>query len=309
MRWLSGQARLGLRELPTNAAWLLSRAVQQPADAAGSAAAGTRDKARQLGASLVDAAPVGDSVETRMKRARAAAERAQEAEREARDAAQTAKECSDQAQQLAESNRAWLTEVERDANRRVRERVAAAQRAAEERVAEAKRAAEEQVARERGAALHEAEEKLEKVKSEATEETEAAQRDAEAAQQRADELVAASRERVVEARQLADEAVQAARAAAEEAQRQAQQLVQDAEQQAKDADAKAAAAEQLREDAIVNTRRTVARLQREQTDGNLESKNKAELHELAAVMEIEGHTKMSKEELISAITNAARSAR
>ena len=42
----------------------------------------------------MDAAPMGDSVETRMKRARAAAERAQQAEDEALEAAEESKESS-----------------------------------------------------------------------------------------------------------------------------------------------------------------------------------------------------------------------
>src|SRR5215211_2373449 len=305
-RWLSDQARLGLRELPTNAAWLLSRAVQQPADAAGSAAAGTRDKARKLGASLVDAAPLGDSVETRIKRARAAADRAQEAEEDALEAADWAKGSSDKARQVADSNRARLAEVKREVNRRAEQRVAEARQAADEQVAEARRAADEQVEQERAAARSQADEELEKAQAEAREETEAAKRDAEAAQKRAKDALAQSRERVAEARQRADEAVQAARAAAEEAHRQAQQLVEDAEQRAKSADAKAAAAEQVRDDATVKATVTVAELQREQTNGDLESQSKPELLDLAAAMEIEGHTKMSKAELISAITNAAR---
>src|SRR5215216_4381546 len=173
-RWLSDQARLGLRELPTNAAWLLSRAVR-PADAAGSAAAGTRDKARKLRASL----PVGDSVETRMKRARAAAERAQEAEDDALEAAQWSKESSDHVREVADSNRAWLAEVKREASRR-----------AEQRVAEARREADEQVEQERAAARSEADEELETAQAEATEQIEAAKRDAEAVQQRAKDLLA-----------------------------------------------------------------------------------------------------------------------
>jgi transcription termination factor Rho len=49
--------------------------------------------------------------------------------------------------------------------------------------------------------------------------------------------------------------------------------------------------------------------QREQTNGNLESQTKADLQHLAASLEIEGHTKMNKAELISAITKAGVSAR
>ena len=62
MMSLSEQTRTGLREMPSNAGWLLSRA---------------RDRRRKVSAAVVDAAPFGgDSVDIRMKRAREAAERA-----------------------------------------------------------------------------------------------------------------------------------------------------------------------------------------------------------------------------------------
>ena len=111
MHWLSVRTRRGLRELPSNAAWLVSRALQPVEDAgsaAESAAHDTRDKARGFRASVMDASPVGDSVETRMKRARVAAERAQEAEQEALDAARESKERSDYAREVSERGRAHV---------------------------------------------------------------------------------------------------------------------------------------------------------------------------------------------------------
>ena len=69
---LSERMRSGLKEMPSNAAWLLSR-VREPGDpgsATDSAKAGARDRRRKWSAALVDAAPGGgDSVEIRMKRA------------------------------------------------------------------------------------------------------------------------------------------------------------------------------------------------------------------------------------------------
>ena len=56
------RTRTGLREMPSNAAWLVSRALR-PADAIGSAAesagAGARDRGRKVKAAVVDAAPIG----------------------------------------------------------------------------------------------------------------------------------------------------------------------------------------------------------------------------------------------------------
>ena len=59
LHWLTDHTTTGIRELPSNTAWLLSRALQ-PAEAA----TGTRDKARKIRADVMDAVPMGDSVET-----------------------------------------------------------------------------------------------------------------------------------------------------------------------------------------------------------------------------------------------------
>ena len=81
---LSERTRTGLREMPANAAWLLSRVLQPAETAAESAAAGARDRGRKMKAAVADITPMGeDSVDVRMKRAREAAERARQAEEEA----------------------------------------------------------------------------------------------------------------------------------------------------------------------------------------------------------------------------------
>jgi colicin import membrane protein len=302
MHWLAEQARTGLWELPSNAAWLLSRAFQ-PVEAAGtaaeSAASSTRDRARKVSASVVDTAPIGgDSVETRMKRARAAAERAREAEEQAVEAARLSKERSDHARRVAERGRVRVTEVKRETSRGV-----------EQRIAEARRAADESVKRERDAAQADAEEQLRKAQAEVAAETEDAQRDAEGAQERAKELVEEATRRLAEARRLADESTEAARAAADEAHRQAQQLVDEAEQQASDADAQIAAAEDVRERSKATAKHTVRELERDLTNGSLESYKKAELLDLASTIDIEGRTHMNKAELVDAIAKASRTKR
>ena len=120
--------------------------------------------------------------------------------------------------------------------------------------------------------------------------------------------MAEARERLAEARRLADEATQAARAAAEEAHRQAEQLADDAEQQARAADEKVAAAEQVGRDAELTAKHTVRHLHGDRPDGELESQTKAELLELAAAIDVEGRTAMTKAELVSAIERATRAA-
>ena len=110
LHWLSESAGTGLRELPANAAWLLSQVLPSEAGPV----AETRDAARRLKASVEDAAPIGDSVETRMKRASTAAERAQRAEEEALAAAEESKRASDHARVVAESNRTQIAELKRE---------------------------------------------------------------------------------------------------------------------------------------------------------------------------------------------------
>lgn len=203
VHWLSEQTRTGLRDLPSNAAWLLSRALQ-PAETAGSAAttaaADTRDTARKVKASVVDAAPVGgDSVETRMHRAQAAAERAREAEDRAVEAARQAKGRSEHAREVAERSRAHVAAVKRDAKQ-----------SADQRIAEARRLADEAVERESAAARAEADEQVRRAQAEAHDEAQSAQQDAEDAQRHAKELLAEANERLRTARQLADEATQSA---------------------------------------------------------------------------------------------------
>jgi DNA repair exonuclease SbcCD ATPase subunit len=296
---LLGRAMTGLREMPSNAAWLLSQAIK-PAEAVGSAAesttAGARDRGRKLGAALLDAAPVGgDSVELRARRAQEAAERAREAEERALEAARESKALADHARQVSERGRARVTEVDREASRHVKQRVAKAQRAAEE-----------LVRRERELAEGDAEEQRQEVREEVADENETAQRDAEESQQRAEELVEEATEKLTEAKRLADEAAEAARAAADEANRQARQLASEAEQQASEAEARVKDAEKLRERSASTAKHTARELDRETTNGGLKSYNKPELVELAASIGIEGRTRMTKGQLLSAIRKASR---
>src|SRR5829696_9690795 len=121
------RTRTGLREMPSNAAWLLSRALQPAEDAA----AGARDKGRKVTAAVVDAAPLGDSVEIRARRAHDAAERAREAEERAVEAARESKAVADRARAVSDRGRARLKEVDRETSREVKQRVAEAQKAAD----------------------------------------------------------------------------------------------------------------------------------------------------------------------------------
>jgi colicin import membrane protein len=292
------RARTGLREMPSNAAWLLSR-VFEPAEAIGTAAesatAGARDRGRKLAAGIVDAAPVGgDSVELRVERARDAAARAREAEDRALEAARESKGLAEHARRVSEDGRARMEEVEREASRYV-----------ERRLAEAQKAADQFMKRERQAAETEAEEQRREAQEEINNEIDEAERDAEESQEEAQELVEDATEKLAEARELAHEAAEAARSAADEANRQAQQLASEAEQQASDAEARVKATERLGDD-LAATAKKAARELRDTTNGGLKSYSKPELVELAASIGISAPTTKTKPELVSAITRASR---
>jgi DNA repair exonuclease SbcCD ATPase subunit len=297
---LSEQARTGLREMPSNAAWLLSR-VLKPAQAvettAESATAGARDQGRKVKAAVVDATPFGgDSVDVRMRRAQDAGERAREAEERAAEAAHESKERSAHARDVSEHGRARLREADRETNRMVKQRIADAQKAAEA-----------LVERERRAAEADAEEQRQQVQAEVDQEVQAAQADAEDCRQRAEELIEDATEKLTEARRLAGEAAEAARTAADEASRRAQSLASEAQQQAHDAQAQVKATERLRERTQTTARRTAREL--ESDDGGLQSHSKAELVQLAASVGIESRTKLTKSELADAIAKASRAGR
>jgi hypothetical protein len=293
---LTERARDGLKEVPSNAAWLLSKVLGPTESAAESAAVKARDQGRRLGAAVVDAAPIGgDLVQTLSRRAREAAERAREAEVDAVETAEEAKARADYAREVSARGRARLNEVERETARH-----------RDERIKQAELAAEEALRREREAAEAEAEKQRSEVFAAVEAERKRAQQEAEAAQQEAEAKVVQARERLVEARRLAEEAAEAARAAAEDANRHAQQLAAEAEQQANDAQARVGAAEQIQRRSEATVTATARELDRSPTNGDLRSYNKQELVELAASMDIAGRSQMTKDELVSAIRRASR---
>src|SRR4029450_12408828 len=186
------RTRTGLREMPSNAVWLMSRALK-PGEAIEDVASGARDQGRKMTAAVVDAAPVGDSVDIRARRAHDAAERAREAEERAVEAARMSKERADRAREVSERGEAHIKEIERETTRQIKQRVAEAQNAAEEVVKLERRAP--------GAA---AEEQRQEVEEEVENEIEEAESDAEASQRRAEELVEDATEALAEARWVAE---------------------------------------------------------------------------------------------------------
>ena len=295
-QWLSDQARNGLKDLPANASWLLSRALE-PAEAAGdaaeSAAADTRDRARKVKASVKDAVPGGDSVEERMKRAREAAERAQDAEAEAVEAAREAKERSERAKEVGEQGRQARgggQAGERGQRRGPRGRGPAGGRPRRWPPSAPRRSADAEAEVRRGGAGRPA-------------------RQAEAAQQEAEEAQAqrqGSRWRRPTSGwpRPGGWPTRPARPRARpprQAQRQAEQLAADADEQRRQADAKVEAAEAVRQRADTDAKTTTRKIKREQVNGDLKERTKPELLDLAAAVEVEGRTTMTKAELVKAI--------
>jgi len=282
------QARTGLREMPSNAGWLVSRA---------------RARRPKISAAVVDAAPgSGGSVDVRLERAREAAERAWEAEERAVDAGREAHESSDYAQQVSKRGHARLARLDRETRQWIKQRLAEARQAADEwveqRLAEAEKAANESVERERQAAEKEAQQERREVSAEVEQEIEEAQLEAEESHERAEYLAGEATAHMAEAARLAEEAAEAA----EEAQRQSKQLADEAQQQASDARARE---EELSEQPTAAAKDTARRLEGD-SDGGLESYNKPQLVELAASIGVEGRTTMTKHELVEAIANASR---
>src|SRR4051812_5387305 len=111
---LSEWTRTSLREMPSNAGWLLSRAVKPAAetvaDAAHSVTPGTREGGRSASPARNDA-PDGESLDERMQRAQEAAEHAREVEQEAVEAAEAARDRAERARDVSERGREHLTEV------------------------------------------------------------------------------------------------------------------------------------------------------------------------------------------------------
>src|SRR4029453_6478582 len=83
-RWVAGHAASGLRDLPRNGAWLLSKALRSPVAATESAAHDTSDGLRRMTIAVADKLPgAPDAVGIKLKRAETAVARAKEAERQA----------------------------------------------------------------------------------------------------------------------------------------------------------------------------------------------------------------------------------
>jgi len=147
------RAAQGVREMPSNAAWLVDRvagSTDSVGEATGSVTSRARDQARRLGEAVATATPGGgDSITVRLKRAQDAADRARDAEERAAEAAQDAKDRANHALHVSERARARVDEVDREAARDELRRIRKAEKQAEELVRRERAAAKDDAERRR----------------------------------------------------------------------------------------------------------------------------------------------------------------
>jgi len=287
VRRLSKALGVGAKELPTNATWLVSKALSPlspklPSPRSG--AGGLVDVARHAGATVMDVLPGGDSIELRLQRARAAVAEAQQAEEAAVQESLEAERQTQEAETVAEKCRDYVRDVEAEQARLIEQR---AEEARQEARADADRV-------------------IDKAREEAEERAEAARREAEQAHERAQAGLEAAKNKLLDARALSEEAMEATRAAAEEAQRQAQQVAAEAERDARSAAKRVAEAERVRESTLDTASAMTRKLNGSGPTSGLKNLTKQELVDLATAQGIEGRSGMTKPQLVAALNRASR---
>ncbi len=324
--WVKSRAATGLKDLPSNAAWVAGRMRRTPAkglSGASDAATGVGSALSHARRSVAEHMPFvgnGTAVDALVGSARSTAEEAREAEsralalaQEARQAAEEAKRASEaafeQARQTEAESRAVASERIDKVKTETSAQVAKVKSDADERVQAARHDADERVAEERRQAKQEADAAIARAKDAAANSARAAQQAAEEASDRAQEAVARATDAVARARETADRAAQAALAAAATAGREAERLAAEAGEvrsqvaeyeQATNGSGQASTTS-VRTAPPVPARRA-RRSPRRAAPSTAQSK--ADLVRQAAALGIEGRTTMSKVQLVNAIKKA-----
>jgi hypothetical protein len=288
--WLTEKAKTGVADLPRNAAWLASKTLGPPAEAA---ADGVADGGRALRRTAQKALPGHDRVDARLDDARAAVERAHLAEREAVKNAEAAHELAEQVRLVEKQHRERLAVAARERDDAV-----------EARVGDARRRADEAVEAERSAAESEEGARLRSLEDDLAAELREVEARAQAAQDQAREDIAAAEQQMAEARRVSDEAAEAAMEAAREAHLAAAELAARADAQAVEVDQRVQSAQELRRDAAATTSALEGVDGVADVTGPLRERTIAELLPIAAGLGIEGRSRMRHDELVSAITRA-----
>ena len=293
-RWVAGQAVVGIRDLPRNGAWLLSKALKS---ASSSVAHDATDSLRRATIAVAERVPGGpDPVGIKLRRAESAVAQAKQAERQALAEARVADERAEAARGVAEAGKQRV----REATQEGRDEVARRTRGAREHF-------DRLVEQVREEARQDVEERVGRLTAETNAESERAKDDAVRVAEHAQTLIDDAHEQMDEARALVADATAAAEEAAEQARAQAQAISDQAEQ-------RAGSAHQIVEDARKTEKAlktevasAVRAEQGQRTTERLGNHTRAELLELAQPLGIQGASRMTKDQLVRAVRSASRS--
>ncbi|MCU0310928.1 MAG: hypothetical protein MUE36_08295 [Acidimicrobiales bacterium] len=287
----------GVKDLPRNAAWALSKALHpveevahEATDALGTAATRGRRAVRQVTPSGIGHFRSEGSVEQLVQRAARAAELASSAEDEAMRRADEARRTADLARRTAEAAEERRTGAQADAEAMIQSRLEAVEEAGAERIRRAEQEAREQTERVRAEVEQAAAEALRKLGDQLDREVASTREQAEESTHRAEQALAIADDAVGQARELAAEARRAAEEMAEAATRTADRLRWDDRSDAEAAVTSASAAAVIPRD-------------------ELEDHTKAELLQLAADADVEGRSSMTKHDLIEALSSLSPTTR
>ncbi|MET9019695.1 Rho termination factor N-terminal domain-containing protein [Actinopolymorpha sp. NPDC004070] len=288
-------AATGVRELPSNVSWVVSQAIH-PSD--GSADGDGAPTGRERAGARGKLSLTGDSLESRLKRAQSASEKAHRAEQEALAEASHAKELADAVRRTTEEGRARVRDAKSEGAEAVRRRVE-----------QARERADALVEGERERAEADADAVVHKVGEHFEDELDKSRARADAAQRRAQEKIAEATARLAQARQLADEAAEAAQAAAEAARGNAEELAAgEVRRQTAPKERRAAEATAVQKKVAGSGAKVARRLSSGRTEQDLRTMTKAELTDLAGALGVETRSSMNKQQLLRAVRRAARKA-
>jgi hypothetical protein len=219
VRWMTQQAATGLKDLPRNSAWLLSKAVTAPSAKMRAAGDGITGSIYKLSVAAADQFPEArDTVEVRLKRAEAAIASAKQAERDALAEAQHVKALADAAKAAAD-----------EGEERIRHAVREAEQAVEGRMRDVRAHFAQLLDDERNKASREAAEAVERVSAEVRASVEKARGVAQAAAEMAQDRIRSAQQQMAEARSLGADAIAAAEQVADEAREKARAMAEAAQ--------------------------------------------------------------------------------
>lgn len=279
---LTDAAATGLRDLPTNMAWLaakalhpvkgehvprvgrltsrLSEAAHTATGSTGVTVSGARQKleggAKRLMAEAVPGA--NDSVSDLMRKAESAADHARDLETAAVSQAQRANDDAAGAARIAEEADQALEKASSEAQQMVKDRVEHAEREAAEAISQLVREQQEQLGRAeedqklqvanlRNAEEAAAQQALQRIETQLAERQRGAQQRAERSQERTASAIREASEALEKAQELANQAAQAAHEAAVKATHEAEELAKQAKERAAEAERRVMEADQVRD--------------------------------------------------------------